>query len=62
MPRGHKIKDRPAKVTQAGMMYTGGMTVRDIMRELGIGYGTAYNLIRDSGVGFRVRSSRRAAS
>lgn len=61
MPRGHRLTNRPEKVAQAGMMYTGGMTVRDIAAELSIGYGTAYNLVRDSGVGFRARSARRAA-
>lgn len=56
----HKIENRPHIVTQAGLMYLGGMTVRDIMLELEISYGAAYNLVRDSGVGFRARSMRRA--
>lgn len=62
MPRGQKLKDREQLSSQAGLMYLGGMTVRDIMAELHIAYGTAYNLVRDSGVKFRARSSRRRAA
>lgn len=57
----HKIADRPKAVREAGLMYTAEMTVRDIARELNVSYGAAYNLVRDSGVGFRKRSARRAA-
>lgn len=62
MPRGHKLQNRPKLASDAGLMYRGGMTVRDIARELGISYGAAHNLVRESGEPFRARSARRAAA
>lgn len=59
--RYHRIIDRPAKVKDAGLMYQGGMTVRDIAKELDVSYGAAHRLIGESGVPFRKRSARRAA-
>jgi len=62
MPTGHKLQNRPRLVADAGLMYQGGMTVRDIARELGISYGAAHNLVRESGQTFRPRSTRRAVA